>query len=121
MAMPNLAARAWRKHGHKAADEDSAEQEIAKPGAATNVGGPIARVHIANGDEAARPGKGEDFAKPRGIRRNGNAAVRFGQGGRSEGPAPSAQRNVASERRLDSERFGKQVSHDDINYSELCL
>ena len=48
-------------------------------GATLKVGGPVARVHVANRNEIARPGKGKEFAQPGSCGRNLNGAVGFGE------------------------------------------
>ena len=67
-----------QEHRHQAADHDYAQQRVAKLGAALNVGGPIARVHISDGHEIAGAGESEDFADPRrsGAKRNGAMSLR---------------------------------------------
>src|SRR5262249_38428556 len=60
---------------------DHREEGVAVLRAAGDVGGPVARIHVADGHEVARAGKGEDLSPP-GAAGNGDAAVRFGEGRR---------------------------------------
>jgi hypothetical protein len=68
-----------KKHRHQIAEKDDAEKRIAEFGAAGDVGGPIAGVHVADGDEVAGASEGENFAEPGSGGGNGNCAVRFGE------------------------------------------
>ena len=77
-----------KKHRENVADEHDAEERVAEFGAAADVGGPVAGVHIADGDEIAGAGEGQDFAKPVGVVGDGDAAVGFREGGESESAAP---------------------------------
>src|SRR5579859_827295 len=78
-----LGGERLQEHCHEIAEKNDAEERVAELRAALKVGGPIARVHITDGDEVTGAGEGEKFAEPGGGRRDGNGAMRFGQGGRA--------------------------------------
>ena len=52
---------------HQVGDHDDAEERVAVAGAAGEVGGPVAGVHVADGDEVARAGEGEELAPEAGV------------------------------------------------------
>jgi hypothetical protein len=64
---------------HHVRHEDHAEQRVTVAGAAGEVGRPVAGIHVADGDEVARPGKGEELSPEPGIGGNGNGAVYLAQ------------------------------------------
>ena len=64
---------------HQVRQHDHAEQRVAEPGAAGEVGGPVARVHVADRDEVARAGKREQLAPEARRRRDRHRPVRLGQ------------------------------------------
>ena len=64
---------------HQVRDHDDAEQRVAEARAAGEVGGPVARVHVADGDEVAGAGEREELAPEAGAVRDGDGAVDFGQ------------------------------------------
>src|SRR5262249_20082079 len=65
------------EHRHEITEEDDAEERVTKLRAALDVGGPVARVHVTNGDKIAGTGEGEKFAKPGGSRWNLDGAMGF--------------------------------------------
>jgi hypothetical protein len=72
-------------------DEDDREQRVAEPCAAGDVGGPVARVHVAHGDEISGPGEREHLAPPaEAVHRDG--AVGLGEGGGGARAAPAGDR-----------------------------
>jgi len=60
-----LCGKALQKHRHEVADKNDAEKGVTEFRAAADVGGPVARVHVADSYEVAGPGKRENFANPR--------------------------------------------------------
>ena len=58
-----------QQDGHQVGDEDDAEERVAVARAAGEVGGPVARVHVADGHQVARAGKREELAPEAGARR----------------------------------------------------
>ncbi len=77
---------------HQVGDHDDAEQRVAEARAAGEVGGPVARVHVADGDQVAGAGKGEQLAPESGAVRDGDRAVDFGQADLARGQPPAAGR-----------------------------
>ena len=73
-----------KEHRHQVAHEDDAEQRIAEFRAAAQVGGPIAWVHVTNGDEIAGAGEGENFAEPGGGGRDSDGAMGFRERGSAQ-------------------------------------
>ena len=76
---------------HEVADHDDAEEGVAVAGAAGEVGGPVAGVHVADGDEVARAGEGEELAPEAGVVGDGDGAVDFGEGDVDGGEPPAAR------------------------------
>jgi hypothetical protein len=107
-----LRGKRLKKHGEDVADEHDAEERVAEFGAAAEVGGPIAGVHISDGDKIAGTGEGQDFAKPVGVVGDGDAAVGFGEGGESESATPcGGLRFIGGEGRGCGETLGEDVRH----------
>ena len=73
---------------HQVGDHDDAEQRVAEAGAAGEVGRPVAGVHVADGDEVAGPGEGEELAPEAGALGNGDRAMDLGQARGTGGEAP---------------------------------
>jgi hypothetical protein len=67
-----------QEHRHEIADENDAEQRVAEFGAAADVRGPVAGVHVADSHEVTWTRKREHFANPRGGMGDGNAAMGLG-------------------------------------------
>ena len=82
-------AERLQENRHEIRDQNDAEQRVAELRATREVRGPVARVHVADGDEIARPGEGEHFAPEAEVLRHGNAAVDFGQAGPGAFRAPA--------------------------------
>ena len=76
-----LGGERLKKHRHEIADENDAEQGVAKFRSSADVGRPVAGVHIAYRDKVSGAGKREDFANPRGGVRNGDGAIGLRQRG----------------------------------------
>ena len=66
-----------QQDGHQVRDHDHAEQRVAVPRAAGDVGGPVARVHVADGHEVAGARERKHLAPEPGGHRHG--AVHLGQ------------------------------------------
>ena len=75
---------------HQVRDHDDAEQRVAVARAAGEVGGPVAGVHVADGDEIAGAGEGEQLAPEAGAVGNRDRAVDLGQAQRAGRQAPAA-------------------------------
>ena len=50
---------------HQVGEQDDAQQGVAEPRAAREVGGPVARVHVADGDQVSGAGEGQHLPPPR--------------------------------------------------------
>ena len=64
---------------HQVREHDDAEQRVAVLRAAGEVGRPIPGVHVADGDQVARPGEGEQFPPEAAAVGTGDRAVDFRQ------------------------------------------
>ena len=64
-----------QQDGHQVRQQDHAEQRVAEPSSAGDVGGPVARVHVAHGHEVAGPGEGRHLS-PETARRRGQERCR---------------------------------------------
>ena len=54
VTMPSFARERLQQNRHQVGDQDHAQQRVAELRAAAEVGGPVARVHVADGDQIAR-------------------------------------------------------------------
>ena len=99
--MPSLAESACRNIAIRLLSRIDAEQRVAELRAAADVGGPVAGVHVADGDQVAGAGEGQQFFEPRGAREKRNGAVRFGQGRQRRAAAREAGHGSRSAVRLD--------------------
>ena len=77
-----------QEHGHQIAQQDDAEKRVAEFRAATQVGSPVAGVHVADGYQIAGPCEGQNLAEPVRAGSDGNRAMGFGQG--RDGREPGA-------------------------------
>ena len=107
-----LGRQSLEQDRHQVAQQDDVEQRVTKLGAAGEVGGPVARVHISDGDEVSRTAKGEELPEPVSAA-DRNRPVRFGKGGRLAGASPAGDRagsrySGALRRRRDR-RFGRRT------------
>ena len=64
---------------HQVRQQDDAEQRVAEPGAAGEVGGPVAGIHVADGDEIARAREREQLAPEAGGHRDRHGPVHLRQ------------------------------------------
>src|SRR5207248_10304234 len=64
---------------HQVREHDHAEERVTVLGAARKVSRPIARVHVADGDEIAGTGEREQLPPEAGVRRDRNRTVNFRQ------------------------------------------
>ncbi len=85
-----LDAEMLEEDRHQVGDHDDGEQGVAKLRAPGEIGGPVAGVHVADGDEETGAGKGGQLAPERGGGRDDDAAVRFGERDEAAAPAPAA-------------------------------
>ena len=74
---------------HQVRQHDHAEQRVAEPRAAGEVGRPVPGVHVADGDEVAGAGKGEQLAPEAGADGNRHGAVDFRQADGARRQTPS--------------------------------
>jgi hypothetical protein len=94
-----------QEHRHEVTEENDAEKGVAELGAATNIGGPVAGIHIANGHKVARASESQAFAEPGGVRSDQDGSMRFEKRGQAQSVAPACR---GSFRGGDS-RFGDQL------------
>ena len=64
MTMPSLDASPWSRTAIRFDMQDDAQQRVAEPRSAGEVGGPVARIHVADGDEIAGSGEREHLPEP---------------------------------------------------------
>ena len=75
---------------HEIRNQDDGQQRVAKLRAAREIGRPVARVHVADRDEKAGAGEGEQLAPEGRVRRHDNAAVNFRERNHAAAPPPAA-------------------------------
>src|SRR5205814_2656341 len=75
--------------GHDVRNQDDAEERVAVAGAAGEVGGPIARVHVADSDEVAGTGESEHLSPEAGAVGNRDGSVDLGEADRGGIGAPA--------------------------------
>ena len=59
-----LRCETLKENRHQVRDENYAEQRVSELRSASQIGGPVSRVHIANRYEVSRAGEREDFSPP---------------------------------------------------------
>ena len=64
---------------HQVGQQDDRQQRVAEARAAGDVGRPVARIHVADRDQVARSGKGEQLQEPGAAARDSDAGVDLGQ------------------------------------------
>ena len=65
---------------HQVRNHDDRQKGVAKPCAPSQIRCPIARIHIAHGDQKSRTGEGDQFPPERCRPRHNNAAMNLWQG-----------------------------------------
>ena len=80
-----------QQNRHQVRDHDDAEQRVAEPGAAGEVGGPVAGVHVADGHQVPGPREGHHLFPEAGAVGNRNGSVDLGQADVARGQPPSAR------------------------------
>jgi len=89
------------QHRHEIADDDHAEQRVAKFRSAADIGRPVPWVHISDRDQIPRPRKRENFSQPGRALGDGHGAMRFGKGRQRNGlPVCVVDLNVGERRGL---------------------
>jgi hypothetical protein len=83
-----LDAEMLEQNRHQIRHHDDEEEGVAELGAAGKVGGPVAGVHITDGDEESGAGVSPHFFPEREMTRNGDGAMDLGKtdGGRGSSP-----------------------------------
>jgi hypothetical protein len=84
-----LGAERLQENRHEVRDQDDGEERVAELRTAREVGGPVAGIHVADGDEIARPGEGKHLAPEAELLRHRNGLMDFGQAGRVAGQPPA--------------------------------
>src|ERR1041385_1260298 len=82
-------AKGLEQNRHQVRKQDDAEKRITETRSARQIGRPISRVHVADGNEITRAGKGEKLAPKARARRDENRAVRFRQARRHSLKSPT--------------------------------
>ena len=85
-----LESERLEQNRHQVGEQDDAEQRVAEARAAGQVGGPVARIHVANRNHVSRSGEGEHLAPERDSPRHGDRVVRLGETRHRARIAPSA-------------------------------
>ena len=89
--MPEAGGERLQQDRHQVRQHDHAEQRVAVARAAGEVGGPVAGVHVADRDEVARSGEGEELSPEAGAGGDGDGAMDLGQAQRAGGESPAAR------------------------------
>ena len=84
-----LEAQVLEQDGHEIGNEDDAEERVAELRAALEIGGPVAGVHVADGDEEAGAGEGEHLSPERNTVADGNRAMDHGERRLPRRPTPA--------------------------------
>ena len=72
--------RVLEQDGHQVGGHDDAQQGVTELGTARQVGRPVARVHVTDSHQEARPGEGSHLLPEGGSLRDRDAAMDFRQG-----------------------------------------
>ena len=76
---------------HQVRHQDDAEQRVAELRSAGEIGGPVARIHVADGHQVSGPGECEELPPPRSARQR-DRLVDLGQRWSDAGASPSGVR-----------------------------
>ena len=100
---------------HDVGDQRDDQQRVAEARAACERGGPVARVHIAHGDQVTRPDKSKG-APPEAARAgDGNAAMHIGERRIAAVAAPAGEHLVRTDIHRPAFRCGRSGSGLDIH------
>ncbi len=66
-----------QQHRHQVAQQDHAQQRVTESCAAADIGGPVARIHIPDCHQVARPSERQNFLEPAQPGSDWNTAMRF--------------------------------------------
>jgi hypothetical protein len=58
---PKFDAQMLKQDGHQIGDHDDSKKRVTKLGAPSQIGGPVARIHVPDRHEKSRPGKGRQL------------------------------------------------------------
>src|SRR5947207_15910831 len=104
-----------QQNRHQIRKQNDAEQHVAKLGTAGEVGRPISRIHVTDGDEITRAGEREQLSPKAGVARDRDTAMHFRQTRpRPLGP-PSARNlllHLLSVLKICSRASGKRLAGD---------
>ena len=95
---PQLHAEVLKEDRHEVRDEDDEEEGVSVLGAALEVSRPIARIHVADGDQIAGTEEGEQLPAHRPGRAGGDRAEHLRQRWRPAGAPPAAFRDFGIDR-----------------------
>ena len=59
---PEFDAQMLEQDGHQIGDHDDSQKRVTKPGPSSQIGGPVARIHVADRHEEPRAGESRQFA-----------------------------------------------------------
>jgi len=77
-----------QQHGHEIGEQNDAQQGVTELRSACEVGRPVARIHVSDGDEVSRSGEGDELA-PDGRARDRYGSVDLGEGRRDASVSPA--------------------------------
>ena len=101
---PKPGAQRLEKDGHQIGDQDDAQKSVAKGGAARQIRRPVARIHVADGYEVARPGESQHFPPEAQTFGDRDRAMHFLQTGRLAGKTPPWFGGIFFDHRLFSQK-----------------
>jgi hypothetical protein len=61
---PKLRSEALKQNRHQVRDENDAEKRVPELRSASQIGGPVPRIHVADGYQIAGASEGEHFPPP---------------------------------------------------------
>src|SRR5262249_24233397 len=107
---PQARAQRLQQNGHQIGDERDRKQRVAEFRAARERRGPVARIHVADGNQVARPEKGDELLPQRPLRPRGDRAKDLGERGRAAAAPPARQRGgrFGVSRRLNKHAASRQ-------------
>src|SRR6266550_7738399 len=68
-----------QENRHQIRKQNDAEQHVAKSGTAGEVGRPVSRIHVTDGDEITGAGEREQLSPKAGVARDRDSAMHFRQ------------------------------------------
>src|SRR6266853_5927995 len=87
-----LDAQMLKEDRHEIGEHHDKQKRVTKLRPASQIGCPIARIHVTNSHEKTRAGEGHQLAPKRGCYRNDNTAMDFRQRDMHRNSAPRGER-----------------------------